>query len=174
MTPGVALVMKPKVDLNVLLPLARQLLGYGLAKEADASSIPLQELAHQLACIAAFKDERAPATVRFARPYLGLFQVGFLIASDERDMVDILEAARGIESVVTESLQRGVQAAILCGTLAQWQRAITLACQTNTALTVRQAYNSMYRLLLEEGLRGMFDGVRMADQPDSTFLLLEG
>lgn len=173
MTPGVALIIKPELNLAVLLPLARELLGYSPAKAADGVTIPLPEMAHQLACIAAFKDEKAPATVRAARSYLGLFAVGFIVASDERDMTMILEAARGMESVVTESLQRGVQAAIISGTLAQWQRAIKLACQITIPLTVRQAYNLMYRQLVDAGLRSIFNGAQMTDQPDRTFLLLE-
>jgi hypothetical protein len=174
MNPGVALIIKPKLDLAILLPLARQLLGYSLAKTADGTTIPLSDLAHQLACIAAFKDEKAPATVRYARPYLGLFTAGFIVAADERDMLEILEAARGMESVVTETIQRGVSATIISGTLDQWQRAIKLACQTSASLAVRQAYNAMYRQFVDEGLRSMFDNLRTSDQSDNTFLLLEG
>lgn len=174
MTPGVALIIKPELDLNLFLPLARKLLDYSPAKEADGSAVPLLALAHQLACIAAFKNKKAPATVRHARPYLGLFAVGFIVASDERDMVLILEATRGMECVVTETTQRGVQAAIISGTLAQWQRAIKLACQTSVVLPVRQVFNAMYKQLAEQGLRSIFDGLRISDQPDQTFLLLEG
>jgi hypothetical protein len=174
MNPGVALILKPELDLNLLLPLARKLLGYSLAKEADSSTIPLEPMAHQLACMAAFKDEKAPATVRYARPYLGFLVVGFIVAVDERDMVLILEAAHGMECVVTETTQRGAQAAIISGTLAQWQRAIKLACQISSDLPVRQVFNAMYKQLAEQGLRSIFDGLRVSDQPDQTFLLLEG
>ncbi len=84
MTPGVALIIKPELDLNLVLPLARKLLGYSLAKGADGTTTPLLPLAHQLACISAFRDEKAPATVRHARPYLGLFAVGFIVARPYR------------------------------------------------------------------------------------------
>lgn len=174
MTPGVALIIKPELDLSCLLPLARKLLGYSPAKGADGLTVPLSSLAHQLACIAAFKDEKAPATVRHARPYLGLFVVGFIVATDERDMVLILEATHGMECVVTETTQRGIQVAIISGTLTKWQRAIKLACQTSTAFPVRQVFNAMYKQLAEQGLRSIFDDLRVSDQPDQTFLLLEG
>lgn len=164
MTPGVALIIKPELDLNLLLPLARKLLGYSLAKEADGLTVPLSVLAHQLACVAAFKDEKAPATVHHARPYLGLLAVGFIVATDERDMVLILEAARGMECVVTETIQRGVQAAIISGTLANFRRAIKLACQTSAPTPVRQVFNAMYKQLAEQGLRSIFDGLRISEE----------
>lgn len=174
MTPGVALILQSEMDLGTLLPLCRKLMGYSLAKEADSASIPLLPLVHQLACISAFKDEKSHASVRDARPYLGLISVGFLIAADEQDMVFILEAARGLESVVSDVVQHGVKAALIIGTLAQWQRAVRFACMASTSLAVRKAYNAIYRQLSDQGLRSIFEDFQVLEQPDQTFLLLEG
>jgi len=175
MRPGVVLITKTCLDLNTLLPLARQMLGYSPAKAADGITVPLSELAHQLACVAAFKDQKAPPTIKYALPYLGLFSVGFLVAANERDMLEIIEATRGMEVILTETVQANVQAAIFSGTLAQWQRAIKLACHPQASLScnVRHVFNSAYRALVDIGLRDMFDEVKMSEQPDHTFLFLE-
>lgn len=174
MTPGVALILQPEMDFGTLLPLGRKLLGYSLAKEADGVTIPLLPLPHQLACIAAFWGEKSQPTVRSARPYLGLISVGFLVAADERDMVFIIEAARGLESVVSDTIQRGVQAALITGTLAQWERAVRFACTASTSTAVRKAYNAVYRQLSDQGLRSIFEDFQVSEQSDKTFLLLEG
>jgi hypothetical protein len=173
MRPGVALITKTNLDLNTLLPLCREMLGYSPASAADGVTVPLPELVHQLACVAAFKDRDAPPTVRYARSYLGLFSVGFLIASDERDMTEIIEALHGMDAVITETMQRGVQATIASGTLAQWQRAVKLAChpQAPVSCNTRHVFNMVYQILGDRGLRDMFDGVKVTEQPDHTFLL---
>jgi len=170
---GVALILKSDLDLNTLLPLSREMLGYSLAKAADGSTVPLPGLVHSLACLSAFKNEDAPPTVGFAAPVWGLISIGFLVAADERDMAEILEAAHGMEATMTDTVQRGVQATIISGTLVQWQRAIKLACnsRTNSPSGVRHAFNIMYRQLVKAGFRDLFDGTTVLDQPDHTFLL---
>jgi hypothetical protein len=149
------------------------MLGYSPASAADGVTIPLPELAHQLACVTAFKDRNAPPTVRHARAHLGLFSVGFLIAADERDMMEILEALHGMEVVVTETMQRGILATIVNGTLTQWQRVVKLAChpQASVSCNTRHAFNMVYHILTDRGLRDIFDDVKVTEQPDHTFLL---
>jgi len=173
MRPGVALVAKTDLDLTTLLPLCREMLGYSPASAADGVTVPLPELAHQLACIAAFKNRNAPPTVRYARAYLGLFSVSFLIAADERDMTEIVEALHGMDAVIVETMQRGVQIAIASGTLTQWQRAVKLAChpQASVSCNTRHVFNMVFQILGDHGLRDIFDGVKVTEQSDHTFLL---
>ncbi len=174
MTPGVAMILNSGLDLGVLLPLTRKVLGYSIAKQADAASIPLAPIAHQLACLAGFKDEKVSPTMRGGERYLDFVSVGFMVAADERDMVYILEAAMGMSCIVTDSIQRGAQAALIVGTLAQWQRAVKHACKTSSTTAVRQVYNAVYRQLSDQSLRTLFGDLQVSDQSDQTFLLLEG
>jgi hypothetical protein len=174
MNPGVAMVLQSEMNLGTLLPLGRQLLGYSLAKRADALTVPLPPLAHQLVCIAAFWSEDVVPSVRAARSYLGLISVGFLVAADERDMASILESARGMELVLTDATQRGTQAALISGTLSQWERAVRFACTSTTTTSVRQVYNAVYRQLSDQGLRSIFEDSHVSEHADKTFLLLEG
>ena len=170
---GVALILRSDLDLDNLLPLSRDMLGYSPAKAADGVIVPLPKLAHYLACLSAFKNPDAPPTVGYAAPVWGLMTIGFLVAADERDMVGVLEATHGMEAVVAETVERGIQAAIIAGTLVQWQRAIKLTCHSRTDVSreVRHTFNLMYKQLVKEGFRDLFDGVIRSDQPDHTFLL---
>jgi hypothetical protein len=43
--------------------------------------------------------------------------------TDERDLIDILEASAGMPVVVTETLARNVMLALVSGTFAQWRDA---------------------------------------------------
>ena len=173
MKAAVVLILKSDLDLNTLLPLSRRMLGYSPAKTADGSAVQLPELVHAVACLSAFRDEDAPATVSLAATVLGLISVGFLVAADERDMVNVLDAASGMETVVTNTVERGIQAAIISGTLVQWQRSIKLTCSPQASITsnVRHVYNLMYRQLVKIGFRELFDGVKVSEQSDHTFLL---
>jgi hypothetical protein len=172
MKPGVALILLTEMNLDAFLPLSREMLGYSPAKAADGVTVPLRETAHQLACLAAFKDGHAAPTVRAAIPYLDLFHAGFLIAADERDIVEILEVA-GLPFTHVSTRTRGIDAVIISGSLAQWRVAVKLACNSRTRLTreARHAFNCIYQALCKEGLKDMFDDLQVSEQPDQTFLL---
>lgn len=172
MNPGVALILASKLDLSQFLPLSRDMLGYSPAKNADGAPIPLQELAHQLACIAAFKDEQAASTVKAAILQLDMLYAGFLIAADERDMVEILEIA-AMPFTRTPTLARGIDAVIISGSLVQWRTAVKAACNSRTHLSrdARHTFNSIYKILCKQGLKDMFDDLQVTEQQDRTFLL---
>lgn len=172
MRPGVMLILLTKMDLSHFLPLSREMLGYSPAKAADGVTVPLQEMAHQLACVAAFKDEHAAPSVNTAIPYLNLFHAGFLFAADERDMIEILEIA-AMPFTLVETLSRGIDAAIISGSLAQWRDAVKIACHPKTQLSsgARYAFNSIYKALCKIGLKDIFDDLQVSEQQDHTFLL---
>jgi len=171
MSAGAALIMLSNLDLNTLLPLSREMLGYSLAKAADGLTAPLSQSAHQLACISAFKDSKAPPTVKAAIPYLELYHAGFLIAADERDLVDILEIS-AMPFVAVDTIQRGIQAAVVSGSLDDWIRAVKLACRPQaSSRDVRYVYNLIYNQLCNIGLKDIFGNLRSTDLRDKTFLL---
>lgn len=172
MNPGIALILLSKLNLQTFLPLSRDVLGYSAAKAADSVSMELKEIPHNIACIAAFKDEKHPPTFKSDCPYLKLFQAGFLIAADERDMTEILELA-AMPFVVTRTLKRGVDAVIVCGPLSAWRDAIILACSLGTSVSreTRYTFNAAYKIFCKEGLRDMFGDLHIAEQADHTFLL---
>jgi len=171
MSAGAALIMLSNLDLNTFLPLSREMLGYSPAKMADGLTVPLSQSAHQLACISAFKDSKAPPTVKAATPYLELYHAGFLIAADERDLVDILEIS-AMPFVAVDTIQRGIQAAVVSGSLDDWIRAVKLACRSQaSSRDVRYVYNLIYNQLCNMGLKDIFGNLRTTELHDKTFLL---
>jgi len=172
MNPGVALVLTSKLDLSQFLPLSRDMLGYSPAKNADGAPIPLQELPHQLACIATFKDEQVSPTVQAATLELNMLHAGFLVAADERDMVEILEVA-AMPFTFTLTSARGIDAVVISGSLAQWRDAVKAGCSAKANLSrgALYAFNSIYKILCQRGLKGMFDDLQATAQRDQTFLL---
>ena len=170
MNPGVVLILISKMNYDKFLPIARDVLGYSPAKAADSASVELPPLAHHIACAAAFKNSEATCFISDA--YLSLFHVGFLIAAADYDMIGILEMAC-MPFTVTETLMNGVSAVIISGSLLQWRDAVKTACNPKTKLArgARAAYNSIYKALCDQGLKGMFNGLQVCKQPDHTFLL---
>ena len=171
MRPGVIPILQTKLDLNQFLPAARNVLGYSPAKAADAMTVTLDELPHALSCVAAFKDEKAPASVSWAWSQWDLFSVGFLVVATDLDMVDILETVSGMSVTMTETTERGILAAIVVGTLPNWQRAVLRGCKMDKQPGVRYAFNTIYRHFEAAGLRGVFEGLKVMPQTDKTFLL---
>lgn len=162
MSIGVALILISKLDLNTYLPTSHQILGRSLSRAAD--NLPLSEIAHQLACLAAFKE----SSLKDSIPPLNLYHAGFLIAANERDMIEILEIA-AMPFVLTETISRGIDAVIISGSLAQWRDAVKVGCKASRE--VRLVFNSVYRILCEKGLKDIFDNLQVSEQQDHTFLL---
>jgi len=151
MKPAVALILTPRLHLDRLLPITRQLLGYNLAQSADTTPIPLKDMVHQLACLAAFRNAKAAPVL--SKDCLSLLSVGFIIAAEEEDMILIAEAAKGLDFIVTETQQRGVLAAILSGSLNNWRAAIE--CGAKVSGNVQHCYALIRSQLEHEGLTGL-------------------
>lgn len=150
------------------------MLGYNPAKASDTAPTQLSGVVKELTCLAAFRDESCGISVAEAQTCLGIVQVGFLIAADDRDMPEILETAQGLNYVLTDTLSRGIQSAILSGNLLLWRDAIRVACSTmKLSQATREVYNEAYNILCRLGLTDIFQGARIRTQPDQTFLLTD-
>ncbi len=173
MDPGVALILLTKLDSGTFLPLSREVLGYSPASAADSVTSSLKELAHSVACVASFKDKDTDPCLKAVSPFFNLFHAGFLVAADERDMTEILEFT-GMAYTRTETLSRGIEAAVICGSLTQWRDAVKLSCSLagpRPPRGVRHAFNSVYNILLNNGMQSLFEGLRITTLHDRTFLL---
>lgn len=165
------LIQTPTVDNRIFLGYTKKMLGYALASAADQKKPILKEGAHHLACVAAFKNQSAPATVVESIPYLDMLHYGFLLIADERDMQNILEATHGMPFVVVETMMRGMQAALATGSLRQWRTAVKLGCQANTSPAVRECFDKVYVAFEKIGLKAFFGQLTKRQLSDHTFLL---
>lgn len=142
MHPDAVIVGAMAPDFEKFLGLTHKMLGYSIASAVDASRKQHHDLERLLAMLAAFKERDAQVT---PTPDLLRFgSVAVLLAADERDILDILQAA-GMPFVVAETVVRGVLGAYVYGTLDQWKDAVVTG--TNSSLqVVRECFTKIMGL----------------------------
>jgi len=119
MTPNFLLIQTPSPDFNKLLTLSQQALGYNAAEGIDASPIERSEAERFISCIAAMQERGS--CPGFAPHLLSHVSFSALVAADEQDMLFIVEKGE-MPFIVVETKVRGVQLAVISGTLAEWKR----------------------------------------------------
>jgi len=162
------LIQQPAIDFTKFIGLSHKMLGYSPASKADASQRKLSDAERFLGCLAAMKDVDAPVSLS---PHL-LAHVSFsvLLAASERDMLDILEYCSSMPFVATDTVARGVQAAVVTGTLAQWRDAVISGCQPEVEQTVRTLFNKILVIFESANLKVWNDCGRKRSL-DNTLLL---
>jgi hypothetical protein len=170
MNPDAVLVQVPSIDFRTFLGLTHKVLGRNLAAAADASRRELSDAEKFLGCLASMRDVKAGVGLP---PYL-LSHVSFsaFIGADDRDMLDILQCCAGMPFVTVETNVRGVQIAVVTGTLAQWKDAVVSGCRREVEPSVRSCFNKLYGLFMANGLNVWID-FQTRSTSDQTFLLLE-
>lgn len=165
---GVLLASFSRLDMDALLPIARQALGRSIAAPADKSGSdpPL----HHMMCVAAIKDKNLKPSAASVQPYLDLFHAGFFIAAHEEDFTEILELS-AMPSVVTDTVTRGVKVAYIAGTLAQWRQAILRGCAPAVTAESRHVFNAVYKALGKLGLSPALQLQPGQEREDKTFLI---
>lgn len=169
MTPDAVLILSPSVDLPRLLSLTHKMLGYSLADAVDASRKQHSDDDKFLSCLAALRDQQAPAGL--SQDVLSHTSYSFLVAADERDLLDMLSFADGMHFVVQDTVARGVQAAFITGTLSQWREAVIGGMSRNAQPNVRVGFHKIMRLLEERGLAATWRDYITKPLNDSTLLL---
>jgi len=169
MNPDCVLIQTPSIDFRTFIGLSHKMLGRSPAGSSDACHRELSDAERFLSCLAAMRDERAPVGLS---PHL-LKHVSFsaFIGADERDMLEILQLAT-MPFVVVETIVRGVQAAVVTGTLDQWRDAVVSGCSRGVPSPVRRCFNKLHGLFIAAGLNVWRDYTPHAAS-DQTFLLLE-
>ncbi len=164
------LIQQPAVDFDILLTTSHEMFGYSLSASSDASHKKLSDSERFLSCLAAMKDRKAPTGLS---PHL-LTHVSFsvLVATSERDLVDILECCSSMPFTVADTVVRGIQAAVVTGTLSQWKIAVLSGCHQTTEPSVRFVFNKILSIFESSNL-GVWDDCTRKNQDDNT-LLLEG
>ncbi|MHC4371826.1 MAG: hypothetical protein ACYSW8_29800 [Planctomycetota bacterium] len=161
------LIQQPAIDFATFLSMTTQALGYSPGAAADANMRLLHDAEKFMSCLAAMKDERAPVGLS---PHL-LTHVSFsvLVIADERDMQDVLEYCSGMPFVITDTVARSIQAAVITGTLDNWRTAVISGCHHNVVPPVRALFNRILSLFEQVNLNVWKDCDRK--QEGQTFLL---
>jgi hypothetical protein len=170
MNPEALLINRPAIDFGVFLGVSHKILGYSPAAPSDQSHRELADAERFLSCLAALRDPKATPGL----PPKLLTHVSFsaLVVADERDLLDILEGCAGMPFVVADTLARGVQAAVISGTLAQWRDAVKSGSSPDAEPSVRLCFNKIHSLFCAEGLNVWTD-FRTHEAPDRVTFYLE-
>ncbi len=121
MRPDAMLVQSPQIDFQTLLGLSQKVFDRHLGEATDGCRRQISASERYLSLLAAMRDPKAP--VGLARHLLAHVTFSVFVGADQDDMLDILERCPGMPAVVAETTVRGVQAALITGTLAQWRQA---------------------------------------------------
>lgn len=165
---GVMLASFSRVEMEDLLPVARQAFGRSISAPGDKAGFdpPL----HHMLCIAAIKSPNVKPNASAVAPYLDLFHAGFFIAASEYDFAEIIEIA-AMPSVSSDTVNRGVRAAYIAGTLTQWRQAILRGCVADTGQEARHVFNGVYKALCKLGLSPALQLQPGQEREDKTFLI---
>lgn len=165
------LINEPAIDFTVFLGVCHKGLGYSPASAADASHKKFSHTEKFLSCLAALRDERAPAGITANLLSHASFSV--LLITEERDLVNILEAASGMPFVQAESIHRGVSIAVVTGTLAEWRDAVKSGLTPAVDPAVRAAFSKILVLFEKHGLATVWNDYTKRPAPDRSGFYLE-
>jgi hypothetical protein len=115
------------------------------------------------------KDPDMRPSAQACIPYMNMFQAGFIVAADERDFAEILEAC-SMPSILAETIERDILTAFISGTLDQWKTAVLRACVKTARREVRHTFNLVYGEFNKVGLASLFEAKKTYGQ-DQTFYL---
>lgn len=168
MIPDAVLIQRPAADLDLLLSLTQKALGYSIVAGVDAGRKKHSPADKFLSCLCSFQERNA---VAFHNGVLGHVSYSVLMVADERDLLDILSIADGMHFLVADTVSRGVMAAVLTGSLNQWQSAVVQGMSKSVETNVRASYGKIMRLLEGEGLSDVWRDYHTKPSADHTFLL---
>ena len=168
MQPNCVLITAPATDFDTFLTASHSALGYSLARASDACSRELSDTERFLSCLAALRCQRAAAGL--SQGLLGHVSFSAFLAADDRDILAILSCASGMPFVTADTLARGVTAAVLTGTLAQWRGMVVAGLCPEADPAARQCCMKLRALFMGAGL-DVWTDYRTRNAPDQTLYL---
>jgi hypothetical protein len=169
MTPSVVLIARPAIDFDTFLTISHRLLGYSVAAKVDQSRLEHSDTERFITCLAALNDPNA--AVGLPPNLLNFAAFSILVVADERDLLDIVEAAGSIPVRLAETVQRGVMMAVLHGTLAQWRDAVKSGCDPAAEHNVRACFCQIMGLFEKMNLGHLWKDSLVKPLQDNTFFL---
>jgi len=162
------LIQRPSIDFTQFLGSSHEMFGKTLSAKVDASHRKLSDTERFLSCLATIQDDDAPVSLP---PHL-LTHVSFsvLVAISEREMLDVLSCCAGMPFVVEDTVARGIQAAVITGSLADWRVAVLSGCRLEAQLSVRELFNRILSIF-EAACLDVWADCRRKEGPGSTLLL---
>ena len=172
MVPQSVLVVQPAVMLQNLVGACSEIMGHNVVEAVDASVRKLSDAEIFLSVLSAIKEPGSPTGL--PADMLGHVKFSVLTVADERDMLDVVAECSGMEFVIGETKMRGIQVAVISGTLDQWRDAISRGCSRHVLPGIRAGFNQLHGLFVGAGLGDIWHGFRQHEAGDKhTFLLTD-
>lgn len=165
------LIGEPAIDFTSLVSLCHKALGYSPASAADASHRKFSTTEKLLSILASLRDEKAPAGI--TPNLLSFADFLVLVIADDRDLLDILELSAGMPFVRAETVARGVEIAVMKGSLAQWRDAVKSGTTPTAEPSVRALYSKILLLFEKQGLSSVWSDCDRRPAPDHSGFYLE-
>lgn len=165
------LIAEPAIDFTTFLGMSSKALGYSPASAADASHKKLSNTEKFLSCLAALRDKRAPAGITLNLLSHASFSI--LVIAEEEDLLDILECASEMSFVRAPTVMRGIEIAIVSGTLAKWRDAVKCGMNEVVEPPVRLLWTKVMTIFERLGLASVWSDSTKKPSPDSIGFLLE-
>lgn len=168
MSSHAVLIQQPSIDFTQFLGMSHEMFGYAIGAKADASHKQLTDTERFLSCLAAMQDEEASVSL----PPNLLTHVSFsvLVAIDNREMLDVLTCCSKMPFVVADTVARGIQAAVITGSLSQWRRAVLSGCRVEAQPSVRELFNKILSIF-EAACLNVWSDCHKRAGPGNTLLL---
>jgi len=170
MKPEAVIIGRTDIDFPTFVGIASKVLGYSPAAAGDTSGKRLADATRFLGCLAALRDEKAPAEL--TPKYLHHVSFSVLLIADEQDIMEVLECVSSMAFVTAETTVRGVLMAVVTGTLTQWQGAVVSGSAPDISSVVRFLFNRVHGLFCDEGLNAWVN-FRRREAPDQVTYYLE-
>jgi len=163
------LITGPAIDFATLLSITHDALGYSIASVADSSHRKMVDAEKFMSCLAGFKEELGEITPNL----LSHVSFSVLVIAEESDLLDILERTSEMAFVRAETTVKGVNLAVLTGTLREWRDAVAAGTDEATPPTVRTCYSKILLLFDRAGLTSVWSNFERRTAPDRSGFLLE-
>lgn len=161
------LITTPSIDFNQFLAAGHKMTGRSLSAAADASRREITDAEKFLSCLSILNgDSGAGLSPRL----LGHVSFSVLVWGDERDLLDVFQLCGGMPFVVTDTVARGIQAAVVTGTLGQWRDAISSGLRPGVEAGVRHVFAQMLTRFEQCGLSAVWRDYSKKSTPAGFYL----
>lgn len=171
MVPRSVLVTQPSLSVENMAVACSQLFNHKVVQGVDKSVRKLSDAEKFLSIIDAMRQPGAPAGL--SPDLLKHVTFSVLTVALEEDMLSIMEVCNEMPTTLANTKGRGIMAAVLTGTLAQWRDAVVAGCRRSVHPEVRAGFNQIHSLFVGAGLGAVWRGYKQTNDGPEVFYLTD-
>lgn len=165
MTGDCILITAPAVDFNKFLSAGHKMTGKSLSSAADKKH-GVTDAEKFLSCLSVMGGDTGEMSPRL----MAHLSFSLLVWGDERDLLDVFQIC-GLPFVVTDTVTRGVQGAVITGSLSRWRDAIASGMRPMVEPGVRHLFGQMLSRFEQSGLSSVWNDYTRTNAPSGGLYL---